>query len=111
MRHCVWKGIQTAINKKFGGDTSWPRPDQRFLTGSAPTAPTTTSSTGTGVVPEVKGMSKQEAIKALLGSSLAWAIGPAEPSSLPAGRIVRSSPAAGTTLSPHTEVTLYPSAG
>jgi membrane peptidoglycan carboxypeptidase len=114
MRHCVWKGIQTAVNKEYGGAKSWPKPDQRFLAGGAPVAaaPTTpSSSTGSGVVPQVKGMSKQAAIQALLGSSLAWAIGPSEPSSLPAGQIVRTSPAAGTKLAPHTEVTLYPSAG
>jgi beta-lactam-binding protein with PASTA domain len=56
-------------------------------------------------------MAKQAAIQALLGSSLAWAIGPAVPSSLPAGQIVRTSPAAGTKLPPHSEVTIYPSAG
>jgi membrane peptidoglycan carboxypeptidase len=113
MRHCVWKGIQTAVNKKFGGETSWPKPDQRFVTGgaSAPAAPTTTPSTGSGVVPQVTGLSKQAAIRALLASSFSWAIGPAEHSSLPAGQIVRTSPAAGTKLSPHAEVTIYPSAG
>jgi beta-lactam-binding protein with PASTA domain len=63
------------------------------------------------VVPNVAGLSKQAAIKALLGASLAWAIGPAVPSNLPAGQVVRTSPAAGTQLSPHTEVTIYPSAG
>jgi membrane peptidoglycan carboxypeptidase len=112
MRHCVWKGVQTAVNKEYGGAKSWPKPEQRFLTGgsSAPTAPST-GSKGAGVVPQVKGLSKQAAIQALLGSSLAWAIGPAVPSSLPAGQVVRTSPAAGSKLAPHTEVTIYPSAG
>jgi membrane peptidoglycan carboxypeptidase len=114
MRHCVWKGIQTALNKRYGGAKSWPKPDSKFVTGgsSAPAAPTTTSkSKDAGVVPQLKGMSKQEAIKALLGSTLAWALGPPVPSSLPEGQVVRSSPPAGTKLSPHTEVTIYPSAG
>jgi membrane peptidoglycan carboxypeptidase len=116
MRHCVWKGIQTAVNKVYGGAKSWPRPEQRYLTGGsasapAPTSSPTASSKGAGVVPNVAGLSKQAAIKALLGASLAWAIGPAVPSNLPAGQVVRTSPAAGTQLSPHTEVTIYPSAG
>jgi membrane peptidoglycan carboxypeptidase len=113
MRHCVWKGIQTAVNKEFGGATSWPKPDQRYVTGHSakPVPATKSTSKGDGVVPSVKGLSRQSAIKALLGSKLAWAIGPSVPSSLPKGQIVRTSPAAGTKLTPHTEVTIYPSAG
>lgn len=111
MRHCVWKGIQTAVNRVYGGAKEWPEPEPRFLTGGSAPARTTTAEGTAGVVPNVGGLTKQAAIRALLAASLAWAIGPAVPSDLPAGRIARTSPAIGTRLSPHAEVTVYPSAG
>ena len=113
-RHCVWKGIQTAVNKVYGGATDWPQPEGRFLSGGesvrGPEPETETETTG-GVVPDVTGLSKQAAIRALLAARLAWAIGPAVPSDLPEGRVVRTSPAVGTKLAPHTQVTIEPSSG
>ena len=32
-RHCLWKGIQTAVNKVYGGATSWPQPESQYLYG------------------------------------------------------------------------------
>ncbi|MDQ1531077.1 MAG: hypothetical protein QOE37_1182 [Microbacteriaceae bacterium] len=32
-RHCVWKGIQTAVNQVYGGATDWAFPQSRFLYG------------------------------------------------------------------------------
>lgn len=30
-RHCVWKGIQEAANAQYGGATTFPKPEQRFV--------------------------------------------------------------------------------
>jgi membrane peptidoglycan carboxypeptidase len=35
-RHCVWKGIQTAVNRVYGGATGWATPESRYLYGGAP---------------------------------------------------------------------------
>jgi membrane peptidoglycan carboxypeptidase len=108
-RHCVWKGIQTAVNKVYGGDTSWPQPDPKYVTGvsAAPAAP----SAADGTVPDVSGMSKAAAEQALVSAGYAWAIGAPVASSKPAGTIVSSTPAAGAAAPKHTEVTIHPSAG
>jgi membrane peptidoglycan carboxypeptidase len=109
-RHCLWKGIQTAVNKVYGGATSWPQPEPQYLYGgssyAAPNAATTT-----GTVPNVQGMSKSAAEAALVSAGYAWAIGGAVSSSLPAGEIASTSPAIGSSAPQHTEVTIYPSSG
>ncbi|MGN6741778.1 MAG: transglycosylase domain-containing protein [Amnibacterium sp.] len=38
-RHCLWRGIQTAVNRVYGGATTWPSPEQRFVAAPAPAAP------------------------------------------------------------------------
>jgi membrane peptidoglycan carboxypeptidase len=32
-RHCVWNGIQAAVNKVYGGAYSWATPEAQYLTG------------------------------------------------------------------------------
>ncbi|MDQ1513022.1 MAG: hypothetical protein QOC59_864 [Microbacteriaceae bacterium] len=32
-RHCIWKGIQTAVNRVYGGATDWASPDPAYLYG------------------------------------------------------------------------------
>jgi membrane peptidoglycan carboxypeptidase len=108
-RHCLWKGIQTAVNAVYGGATSWPQPQPQYLSGGAAT--TTTPSTVTGTVPNVKGMSKASAEAALVSAGYAWAIGAPVASSLPAGQVASTSPAIGSSAPQHTEVTIFPSAG
>ncbi|HEY0374972.1 MAG TPA: transglycosylase domain-containing protein [Amnibacterium sp.] len=34
-RHCVWRGIQTAANRIYGGATGWAYPDSQYLYGGA----------------------------------------------------------------------------
>jgi membrane peptidoglycan carboxypeptidase len=108
-RHCVWKDIQTAVNKVYGGATSWPQPEAQYLSGGSAT--TTTPSTVTGTVPNVQGMSKSAAEAALVSAGYSWAIGAPVSSSLPAGQIASTSPAIGSSAPQHTEVTIFPSTG
>jgi membrane peptidoglycan carboxypeptidase len=109
-RHCLWKGIQTAVNKVYGGATTWPQPEPKYLYGGSTfTAPNATTATGT--VPNVQGMSKSAAEQALVSAGYAWAIGAPVSSSLPAGEIASTSPAIGSSAPQHTEVTIYPSSG
>jgi membrane peptidoglycan carboxypeptidase len=35
-RHCVWRGIQTAVNTVYGGATGWAFPDSQYLYGGIP---------------------------------------------------------------------------
>jgi membrane peptidoglycan carboxypeptidase len=109
-RHCLWKGIQTAVNKVYGGDTSWPQPESKYLYGGGSTS-NPTQSTATGTVPNVKGMSKSAAEAALVSAGYAWAIGSPVSSSLPAGQVDSTSPAIGSSAPSHSEVTIHPSAG
>ena len=108
-RHCLWKGIQTAVNKVYGGATSWPQPESKYLYGGSSFA--APNSTATGTVPNVQGMSKSAAEQALVSAGYAWAIGAPVSSSLPAGEIASTSPAIGSSAPQHTEVTIFPSSG
>ena len=103
-RHCVWNGIQTAVNKVYGGTTSWAQPEAQYVSGS-------TTTTTSGTVPNVVGMTESEATAALESNSMAWAIGSTVASSKTAGTVVSQSPAAGSSASSGTEVTLHLSSG
>jgi membrane peptidoglycan carboxypeptidase len=35
-RHCIWRGIQTAVNAVYGGATTWATPEAKYLSGGAP---------------------------------------------------------------------------
>ncbi len=106
-RHCVWTGIQTAINAKYGGSTSWAQPQTQYLDGSG----SSFGSASTGVVPDVTGQTESEATATLVSNGFAWAIGSTVASSDPVGTVVSTDPAAGTSLAAHTEVTIHLSSG
>jgi membrane peptidoglycan carboxypeptidase len=107
-RHCLWKGIQTAVNKVYGGATTWPQPEEKYLSGGTTI---TSPSSVTGTVPNVAGLSKSAAEAALVAAGYSWAIGAPVSSSLPAGQVVSTSPAIGSQTPQHTEVTIFPSSG
>jgi membrane peptidoglycan carboxypeptidase len=102
-RHCVWKGVQTAINKVYGGATSWPAPDPQYVSGGAGSSPTTSPTTSNGTVPNVVGMSVTAAENALVAAGYAWAINGSS-----GGTVASQSPAAGSAAPQHTEVTITP---
>ena len=108
-RHCVWKAIQTAVNKEYGGATSWAQPEAQYLTGGAATAQSPTTATGT--VPDVAGMSPSAAEAALVAAGYSWALNGTETSSQAAGTVSRTDPAAGSSAASGTQVTIYTSAG
>ncbi len=107
-RHCLWKGIQTAVNKVYGGATSWPQPESQYLSGGTTI---TSPSSVTGTVPNVAGLSKSAAEAALVAAGYSWAIGAPVSSTLPAGQVASTSPAIGSSTPQHTEVTIFPSSG
>ncbi|MGN6445279.1 transglycosylase domain-containing protein [Amnibacterium sp.] len=43
-RHCVYKDIQEALNKEYGGASSWPAPDPQYLGSGKSTSPTSGTS-------------------------------------------------------------------
>ncbi len=65
----------------------------------------------TGTVPNVAGLSKSAAEAALVAAGYSWAIGAPVSSTLPAGQVVSTSPAIGSSTPQHTEVTIFPSSG
>jgi membrane peptidoglycan carboxypeptidase len=107
-RHCVWKGIQTAINAKYGGATTWAQPESQYLYGG--TSSTTTQTT-TGSVPDVSGMTKSAAAAALVAAGYSWAYGSDVASSKPAGQVASTTPAAGSTAAAHSQVVIHASSG
>jgi membrane peptidoglycan carboxypeptidase len=105
-RHCVWKAIQTAVNKEYGGATSWAQPESQYLTGVS-----TSTSTASTTVPSTTGMTAEAAEAALVAAGYSWSVGAAVSSSLPAGQIASSEPAAGATAAAGTQVVLHGSTG
>jgi membrane peptidoglycan carboxypeptidase len=105
-RHCVWKEIQTAVNKDYGGATSWTPPESQYLYGGS--ASTTTQ---TGNVPDVTGQSPEAAEAALVDAGYTWALGGTVASSQPAGTVAQTTPAAGSAAAPGTQVTIQTSDG
>ncbi|WP_375388932.1 transglycosylase domain-containing protein [uncultured Amnibacterium sp.] len=109
-RHCVWKAIQTAVNKDYGGATTWQAPDPQYLYGSA--APSTGApTTQAGTVPATTRMSAADAEAALVAAGYTWALGTPVPSDLPAGQVVSTTPQAGAAAPPGTQVTIATSTG
>ena len=108
-RHCVWKGIQEAINAEYGGATTWAQPESQYLDGGTPFSADPQAATGT--VPNVAGLSKAAASNALVAAGFAWAYGADVASSKPAGEVVSTEPAAGAAAAPHTEVIIHASSG
>ncbi|GAA4742669.1 transglycosylase domain-containing protein [Amnibacterium soli] len=107
-RHCVWKEIQTAVNKDYGGATSWTAPEPQYLYGgAAQVTPTAT----TGTVPATSGMTKDAAAAALVQAGYKWAYGDDVASDLPAGQVVSTEPAAGSSAPADTQVVIHASSG
>ncbi len=110
-RHCVWRGIQTEVNKIYGGATSWPQPEPQYLGGGGSFAPTPNDPSNDGTVPTVTGQSEGSAIAAITGQGMSYVIAGAVKSGKPRGTIVRQSPSGGSKANGHVTVTIYPSRG
>ena len=111
-RHCVWKDVQTAVNAKLGGATSWAQPEPQYLYGGAPTTDASTQGdTAAGAVPDTAGMTKDAAAQALIAAGYSWAYGDDVPSDLAAGVVASTEPAAGSTAEPGSQVIIHASAG
>ena len=106
-RHCVWKAIQTAVNKEYGGATTWADPDPQYLYGGSAT-PTTNP---TGSVPDVTGQSLSDAEAALVAAGYTWSLNGSATSSEPVGTVAATSPAAGTAAAAGSQVTIQTSDG
>ena len=108
-RHCVWKDIQTAVNKDYGGATSWTAPEPQYLYGGGTAS--VSPSTATGTVPTTTGMTKDAAATALVNAGYKWAYGDDVSSSLPAGQVASTEPAAGASAPAGTQVVIHASSG
>lgn len=107
-RHCVWKAIQTAVNKDYGGATSWAEPEAQYLYGGTAIS---TPTTQTGIVPDVAGQSPEAAEAALVAAGYTWALNGTTASSQAAGTVASTSPAAGTAAVAGSQVTIQTSDG
>ncbi len=107
-RHCVWKDIQTAVNKDYGGAMSWAQPEARYLYGGT-AAPSTQEQTAT--VPDVTGQTKDAAVQALVAAGYSWIDGDDVDSAVPAGSVASTEPAAGALVPAGTQVTIHGSTG
>lgn len=108
-RHCVWRGIMTAANKIYGGASSFPAPDPKYLYGGGQYGHDDSLSTGS--VPNVIGQSEGAAIDAITGQNMSYVVGGSIKSDKPQGTIVRQSPSGGAKPDGHVTVTIYPSSG
>jgi membrane peptidoglycan carboxypeptidase len=113
-RHCIWHDIQTAVNKEYGGATTWAQPDPQYLYGGAstptPTAPATPA-TQTGSVPDVTGQSPAAAEAALVAAGYTWSLNGTTASTQPAGTVASTSPAAGSAAPAGSQVAIQTSTG
>ncbi len=106
-RHCVWHDIQTAINKEYGGATTWAQPEAQYLYGGVTSAP----AMQTGTVPDVTGQSPEAAEAALVAAGYTWALNGTTASSQPVGTIASTTPAAGSAAAAGSQVTIQTSDG
>ena len=107
-RHCIWHDIQTAINKEYGGATTWAQPDAQYLYGGTAT---TQNSTATGDVPDVAGQSLSDAENALVAAGYTWTLNGTAPSSEPSGTVASTNPASGSALAAGGSVAIQTSDG
>ncbi|MGT2427052.1 penicillin-binding protein [Amnibacterium kyonggiense] len=108
-RHCIWKDVQTAVNKEYGGATTWPQPDPKYLADGPVAAQV--QPTATGTVPDVTGQSPQAAEQALVAAGYAWTLNGTTASAQPAGTVAATAPAAGSQLSAGSSVAIQTSDG
>ncbi|GAA2753397.1 penicillin-binding protein [Amnibacterium kyonggiense] len=109
-RHCVWKDIQTAVNKDYGGATSWTAPEPQYLSGGA-VQQQPDQATQTGTVPDVAGQSPEAAEAALVAAGYKWTLNGTTASSQPAGTVAGTDPAAGSQLPAGSSVAIQTSDG
>jgi membrane peptidoglycan carboxypeptidase len=99
-RHGLWSAIMQSNEAKYPGDTSWPAPAQQYLYGQKIQ------------VPDVAGRSVADAKAALLAAGFQAKKGASTPSdTVPAGSVVSTNPAAGSSVVGGTLVTLAVSSG
>jgi membrane peptidoglycan carboxypeptidase len=99
-RHGLWSGIMAANEAKYPGDTSWPAPAPQYLYGQKIQ------------VPDVAGRTVADAKAALLAAGFQAKKGGSTPSdTVPAGSVVSTNPAAGSSVVGGTLVTLTTSSG
>jgi membrane peptidoglycan carboxypeptidase len=108
-RHCIWHDIQTAVNKEYGGATTWAQPEPQYLYGGAPQ--TQTNPAATGQVPDVSGQTPEAAEAALVAAGYSWTLNGTTSSSQPAGSVAGTDPAAGSQLPPGASVAIQTSDG
>jgi membrane peptidoglycan carboxypeptidase len=106
-RHCIWHDVQTAINKEYGGATTWAQPDSQYLYGGT----SSTSTTQTGTVPDVSGQTPDAAEQALVAAGYTWTLNGTVASSEAAGTVAQTDPAAGSSAASGTQVTIQTSDG
>ncbi|WP_309615860.1 transglycosylase domain-containing protein [Salinibacterium sp.] len=98
LRHYIMEPTVASLNAKYGG-VDWPAPDPGLMRG------------GGQAVPDVTGIFAKAAQTALEGLGFSYADGGAVDSSLEAGRVVSTDPAAGTVSAKGVTVTVYTSKG
>ncbi|GAA2750045.1 membrane peptidoglycan carboxypeptidase [Amnibacterium kyonggiense] len=99
-RHGLWSGIMAANEAKYPGDTSWPQPASQFLYGQK--IP----------VPDVSGKSVSQAKQILKAAGFQVKTGGSTPSdTIPAGSVVSTDPASGSSVVAGTLITLTKSSG
>ncbi|HWH25554.1 MAG TPA: transglycosylase domain-containing protein [Pseudolysinimonas sp.] len=98
LRHNIFKPLARAIDAQYPG-SAFPKPDPSILKGTP------------AIVPDVSGMTPEAAKAAIDLADLTWVDGGAVDSDQPAGTVVSSSPAAGSSVSKGTNVATYTSNG
>ncbi|MCS5717787.1 transglycosylase domain-containing protein [Herbiconiux sp. CPCC 205763] len=98
LRHHVWREYMTIADSKYGGD-AFPEADAAFVRGSQLR------------VPDVTGLTEDDARQRLSASGFDADVAAAIDSSVPGGRIAASTPATGESASAGSTVTLVPSNG
>jgi membrane peptidoglycan carboxypeptidase len=98
-RHCLWSGIMAANEAKHPGDTSWPQPATSYLYGQQVS------------VPDVAGKSPVDARQTLEAAGFQVKRGGTTNSDVPAGAVAGTDPAAGTSVSAGSLITLSISSG
>ncbi|NQX30070.1 transglycosylase domain-containing protein [Microbacteriaceae bacterium VKM Ac-2854] len=102
-RHAIWKPIMTAIDNKYGGD-DFAAPPAAMLASSSGRATSTT-------VPDVSGDTVAEATSRLTDRGFTIGSASQVDSTLPAGQVVATSPAAGTAAQSGAAISLQVSTG
>jgi membrane peptidoglycan carboxypeptidase len=98
LRHAIFKPMALAVDSFYPGG-AFPPPDPSMLKGSG------------AIVPNVSGQTQEQAKSAIELAELNYQKGPKVDSDLPAGTVVRTSPAAGESVPKGTTIVAYISNG